>query len=76
MEGNLYTTSQNSLYWKVYKVHYINKVKNYVKLKALFFYKSNDGICYWMNPEGKPKNFKLILSTAKAWRPYSSPRYY
>ena len=62
-----YSTANSSLYWKVYKVYHISEGKNYIKLKALFYYKSSGEPCLWMNPEGQPKNIKLILSVVRGW---------
>jgi len=59
------TVVNSDLKWKVYKVHHIGE--NYVKLKALFFYKGNGNVCFWLNPMGEPKNFKVLRSVYDNW---------
>ena len=64
------TTINSDLYWKIIKIHYDGD--KYVKAKLLFFYKSSNQICYWLNPEGVPKNFKIIKEKFNSWRSYAN----
>jgi len=61
----MYTLSNSDLFWKIYKVHH--KSENYVKLKIMFFYKSSNDICWSLNPQGSPRNFKVIRSKYDSW---------
>lgn len=54
------TIHPSDLMFKVYKVYH--KSDTYVKCKVMYFYKSSGDICYWLNPEGKPKTYKIIRS--------------
>lgn len=67
--GKLKTKHNSDLYMDIKKVHYIGE--KYVKCKVLFFYKSNKNICYWLNPEGKTKSFKLIKSVYDSLEDYN-----
>jgi hypothetical protein len=62
------TISNSDLIWKVYKVHHIGDT--YVKAKILFFYKNSKDICYFLNPGGRPKGFKILKSVYKHWETY------
>ena len=61
----MYTLSNSDLFWKVYKVHH--KGTEYVKLKIMFFYKNSKNICWSLNPEGRPLNFKVIRNVYDSW---------
>ena len=62
------TTTNSDLKWIVYRVHY--KGDFYVKVKLLFFYKSNNDICLWLNPIGKPKSFKILRENYDNWEDF------
>lgn len=61
----MWTATNSDLKWRVYKTHYVGL--DYVKVKLLFFYKSNGSVCRWLNPEDKPKNFKVIREKYNDW---------
>lgn len=66
MKPGTYTSTNSDLYYQVIAVHHINEEKNYVKLKAKVFYKSNGDLCRWLCPYGA-KNFKLLWDVVKHW---------
>jgi hypothetical protein len=51
------TIHPSDLYFHIVKVYH--KSEKYVKCKMLFFYKSNNDICYWLNPGGRAKTYKI-----------------
>ena len=59
------TVTNSGLMWRVFKIHHIGE--KYVKASILFFYKSTGDVCYWLNPEGKPKNFKILKDVYDHW---------
>ena len=59
------TIVNSDLMWKIRKIHHRND--RYVKLKLLFFYKSSGDICYWLNPTGSPKGFKIRRENFDNW---------
>lgn len=64
------TPTTSDLYLVVHKVYHISEEKNYIKLKATIKYKSNDEVCYWLNPLGRAKTFKLDLNTYNSFVKY------
>ena len=68
MKSGTYYPVNSDLYVKVHKVHYVNQAKNYVKLSMTTYYKSSNKVCYWINPTGQRKNFKLKYDVVKSWR--------
>ena len=62
------TIHPSDLFFKIYKVHH--KGDKYVKCEVMYFHKSSGNICYWLNPEGRPKNFKLIRSVYDNYTEY------
>ena len=62
------TIPSSDLYWRVIKIHHVSK--EYVKVKIIFFYKSNDEVCYWLNPQGKAKGFKINRDNFNTWGYY------
>lgn len=63
------TIHPSSLYFRIYKV--FHKSDTYIKCKVLYFYKSNNEICTWLNPESKPKTYKLDLKTYNNYTIYA-----
>ena len=51
------TVYPSDLYFKIQKIYH--KSDDYVKCKMLFFYKSNNEVCQWLNPNFAPKNYKI-----------------
>lgn len=62
------TIHPSDLYFKIYKVYHKNA--DYVKCKVLYFYKSSNNVCYWLNPSGRPKTCKLIRNVYDNYAPY------
>jgi hypothetical protein len=63
------TIHPSDLYCVIKKIHY--KGEKYVKCKAMYFYKSSNEICYWLNPQGRYKNFKIIRSVYDNYTPHN-----
>lgn len=63
------TIHPSDLYFKIYKIYH--KSDDYVKCKILYFYKSNNNICYWLNPSGRPRNFKIIRNVFDNYTVYN-----
>lgn len=65
----LLTATNSDIYFKICKVYH--KSDDYVKCKVLYFYKSNDQVVGWLNPELRPKNYKLLRSVYDHFIPYN-----
>jgi len=68
IKAGVYSLPYSDLYWRVYKVHHVGET--HIKLKMITYYKSNNQICTWLNPQNKAKNFKVIKTVAKHWEGY------
>lgn len=65
----MYLTASNSdIFFRIYKVYHKND--EYVKCKVLYFYKNSGMIVPWLNPEGRPKNYKLIRNVYDSFIEY------
>jgi len=64
------TAHRSDLFFRICRIYHIND--KYVKCKVLYFYKSSKDICYWTNPTGRPKNFKLLKNVYDSFRPYET----
>jgi len=65
IKGGAYTTKSSSLYVKIHNVYFVNKKKDYIKVKISLRRKSNGSICE------KPTTYKLVFSTVtKTWERY------
>jgi hypothetical protein len=51
------TMPVSDLYFRIYNVYHIND--KYAKCKVMYFYKSNNNICTWLNPDNRPKTYKI-----------------
>ena len=66
------TANKTDLFFRIYKIHH--KGDTHVACRMMFFYKSSKDICYWTNPEGKPKNFKIIRKVYDSYRGYDTEK--
>ena len=66
------TIHPSDLFFEIYAIY--SKTDEYVKCTVLYFYKSNNQICRWLNPSGRPKKFKINRTVYDSYVNYTPVR--